>query len=300
VRRALAAALAAAAALGIAGCQSANSTSTSGDTISVYSLLPLQGPTATAAQDVVDGEKLALQQAGGRVGKLTVNFRSVDSSDNGRVDPGSAAKAARSAAQDAGAIAAIGSFGGAEARTEIPLLNEASVALVTTASLPGGLDDPELFPLGPRTFSRMIGDQASQARAIRRLAGQRGCHRAAVLAGPAAADRALAAGVARAAGATGAGSARPRCSFVVGVTPPPARAGASALTPAAPEGAAATSAFARVFKRQASPNALLGYAAMRTVLDAVRAAGTHGNDRAAVARQLQRSSALRWTTLPPR
>jgi ABC-type branched-subunit amino acid transport system substrate-binding protein len=300
VRRALAAALAAAAALGIAGCQSANSTSTSGDTISVYSLLPLQGPTATAAQDVVDGEKLALQQAGGRVGKLTVNFRSVDSSDNGRVDPGSAAKAARSAAQDAGAIAAIGSFGGAEARTEIPLLNEASVALVTTASLPAGLDDPELYPLGPRTFSRVAGSEASQAAAIKRLAAQRGCHRTAVVAGAAPGDRDLAARVARAAGAATTGSARASCTFLVGVIPPAARSGASGLTPDARESAAATSAFARVFRRRASPSALLGYAAMRSVLDAVRAAGTHGNDRAAVARQLQRVRPLPWTTLPPR
>jgi ABC-type branched-subunit amino acid transport system substrate-binding protein len=290
----------AAAAPGLAGCQSANSTSSSGDTISVYSLLPLQGPTATAAQDVVDGEKLALQQAGGRVGKLTVNFRSVDSSEDGRVNPGSAAKAARSAAQDAGAIAAIGSFGGVEARTEIPLLNEASVALLTTASLPAGLDAPELYPLGPRTFSRVAGSEASQAAAIRRLAGQRGCHRAVVLAGPAPGDRGLADRVAHTAGAATTGSARASCTFLVGVVPPAARAGAIGVAPDARQSAAATSAFARVFKRRASPSALLGYAAMRSVLGAVRAAGTHGNDRAAVARQLQRVRPLPWTTLPPR
>jgi ABC-type branched-subunit amino acid transport system substrate-binding protein len=248
---------------------------------------------------VVDGEKLALEQAGGQVGKLTVNFRSVDSSDGGRVTPGSAAKAARTAAQDVSAIAAIGAFGGTEARTEIPLLNEASVALLTTASLPAGLDDAGLYPLGPRTFSRVAGGEASQSTAIEALARQRGCRRTAVVAGPAPGDRALAARVAHAAGATTTGSARRACTFVVGVTPPPARAGASGLTPAARESAAATSAFARVFKRPASPSALLGYAAMRSVLDAVRAAGEHGNDRAAVARQLQRVRPLPWATLPP-
>jgi hypothetical protein len=205
------------------GCRdTANSTSTGGDTVSVYSLLPLEGRTAGAAHDIVDGEKLALQQAGGQVGKLTVNFRSVDSSDNGRVTAGSAATAARAAAQDASAIAAIGALDGDEARTEIPLLNEASVALLTTAPLPAGLDDNALYPLGPLTFSRLTRGDISPLRALR-------------AAGP--------------------------------------RVGA---------------AYARVFGRPASTDALLGYSAMRTVLGAIRSAGPHGNDRAAVARELQR------------
>ena len=210
-------------ALVAAGCRdTANSTSTGGDTVSVYSLLPLEGRSAGAAHDIVDGEKLALQQAGGQVGKLTVNFRSVDTSDNGRMTAGSAAKAARAAAQDVSAIAAIGALDGSEARTEIPLLNEASVALLTTAPLPADLDAGELYPLGPRTFSRLTRGDVSQARALR-------------AAGP------------RVAGAYG-----------------------------------------RVFRRAASRDALLGYSAMQAVLGAIRAAGPHGNDRAAVARELQR------------
>ena len=233
--RSLAASLLAAVALVATGCRdTANSTSTGGDTISVYSLLPLEGPTARTAHDIVDGEKLALQQAGGQVGKLTVNFRSVDTSDNGRMTAGSAAKAARAAAQDASAnaaraaaqdnsaIAAIGALGDGEARTEIPLLNEASVALLSTAPLPASLDDDALYPLGPRTFSRLTRGAASPAPALRAV-GRR--------VGP---------------------------------------------------------SYARVFGRPATPDALLGYAAMRAVLGAIRAASPHGNDRAAVARELQR------------
>ena len=220
--RPLAASLLAAVALVATGCRdTANSTSTGGNTVSVYSLLPLEGRATTAAHDIVDGEKLALQQAGGQVGKITVNFRSVDTSDNGRVTRGSAAKAARAAAQDNSAIAAIGALGDGEARTEIPLLNEASVALLSTAPLPASLDDDALYPLGPRTFSRLTRG-ASPAPALRAV-GRR--------VGP---------------------------------------------------------SYARVFGRPATPDALLGYAAMRAVLGAIRAASPHGNDRAAVARELQR------------
>jgi ABC-type branched-subunit amino acid transport system substrate-binding protein len=253
VTRALAGCLLAAAALVATGCRdSANSTSTGGDTISVYSLLPLEGPTATAAHDIVDGEKLALQQANGQVGKLTVNYRSVDSSDDGHVDATTAAKAARSAAQDPSAIAAIGALGTAEARTEIPLLNEASVALLTTASLGADLDRPELYPLGPRTFSRLVGDERSRAIALIGAVRRRGCSR------------------------TRTGG---RC---VDVVPRPS---------VAPRVAAG---FAKVFKRPASRDALLGYQAMQVVLAAIRAAGPHGNDRAAVARQLQRVKPVPW------
>ena len=221
--RPLAASLLAAVALVATGCRdTANSTSTGGNTVSVYSLLPLEGRATTAAHDIVDGEKLALQQAGGQVGKITVNFRSVDTSDNGRVTRGSAAKAARAAAQDNSAIAAIGALGDGEARTEIPLLNEASVALLSTAPLPASLDDDALYPLGPRTFSRLTRGAASPAPALRAV-GRR--------VGP---------------------------------------------------------SYARVFGRPATPDALLGYAAMRAVLGAIRAASPHGNDRAAVARELQR------------
>ena len=221
--RPLAASLLAAVALVATGCRdTANSTSTGGNTVSVYSLLPLEGRATTAAHDIVDGEKLALQQAGGQVGKITVNFRSVDTSDNGRVTRGSAAKAARAAAQDNSAIAAIGALGDGEARTEIPLLNEASVALLSTAPLPASLDDDALYPLGPRTFSRLTRGAASPAPALRAV-GRR--------VGP---------------------------------------------------------SYARAFGRPATPDALLGYAAMRAVLGAIRAASPHGNDRAAVARELQR------------
>src|SRR3954471_3039454 len=185
-------------ALACAGCRdTANSTSTGGDTLSVYSILPLQGANGQAARDVADGEKLALQQARGQVGDLVINFRSVDSAPEGRVTAATAAAAARKAAQDPSAIAAIGALGAAEARTEIPLLNEASVALVTTAAIPSTLDDRRLYPNGRPTFSRVVGDDRSQARAVAALAERESCRRLSLYVGVEPDDHALAAAVER-------------------------------------------------------------------------------------------------------
>ena len=71
---------------------------------------PLEGPDAARSRDLVDGEKLALREQGGLVNDFTVNFRSVNSAEDGEVTTASAAAAARKVAQDPGAIAAIGAL----------------------------------------------------------------------------------------------------------------------------------------------------------------------------------------------
>src|SRR4051794_9922457 len=130
---------AAAMVVALGGCASSTSNTTVGPTLSVYSILPLQGPRAQDADDIVDGEKLALRQAGGKVAGRVVNFRSVDSADKGRVTPGSAASAARLAAQDASAIAVIGTLGAEEARVVVPIADEARLPLVSPATTYAGL-----------------------------------------------------------------------------------------------------------------------------------------------------------------
>ena len=235
------AALACAAACALAGCGGdAASTSTGTDTITVYSVLPLEGAQGRVMRDLVDGQKLALRQAHGQVGGLTVNFRSVDSAEDGVVTPASAAAAGRKAAQDLNTIAAIGVFGVTEARTVVPLLNEASVAVATPGVTYNGLTsergaqepgEPErLYPSGQRTLARIVGDDVSQARAAVALAAERGCRRLAVVRGESDADRSLAQLVEQAlAGrrtiARGEASDRSSCVFVaIGAPAPAARA----------------------------------------------------------------------------
>ena len=78
-RRALALALLAAA-LTAAGCGNTDAIrrggTSGGTTLTVYSSLPTPG--RGVSRDIVDGEKLALAQAHGKVGKYTINFSSLD------------------------------------------------------------------------------------------------------------------------------------------------------------------------------------------------------------------------------
>ena len=68
------------------------------------------------------------------------------------------------------------------------------------------------------------------------------------------------------------------------------------LVPLPQAGARVADAFARTFGRRPRREGLLGYDAMRAVLQAVREAGNRGNDRAAVARRLLRANSDGWGT----
>ena len=86
-----------------------------GDTLTIYSSLPLQGPHKAQSQSIVNGEKLALKEAGGKAGEFKVNFASRDDATAGDSDapgwnPGRTADNASKAAQDSRTIAYIGEF----------------------------------------------------------------------------------------------------------------------------------------------------------------------------------------------
>jgi ABC-type branched-subunit amino acid transport system substrate-binding protein len=139
------------------------------DTLTVYSLLP--DPRTPAAADMIDGEKLALAQAGGRAGGRTVNFVSLDEGADGK--PGDVADAARDVISDTQVIAVIGGLDSAGARTSAPLFNEAGLLQVGLgAGYPGltrraGPDEPARYqPSAHTTFARIVGDDLQQAAPI--------------------------------------------------------------------------------------------------------------------------------------
>ena len=55
-----------------------------GDTLTIFSSLPLQGPHADQAQSIVNAQKLALREAGGKVGGLQDQLRLGRRRDRGR------------------------------------------------------------------------------------------------------------------------------------------------------------------------------------------------------------------------
>jgi branched-chain amino acid transport system substrate-binding protein len=159
-----------------------------GDQLTIYSSLPLQGPDGAISRQIVAGEKLALADDGGRVGRLTVSFVSLDDSNptTGQWDPGVTAANARAAAHDPTTIAYIGDFNSGATAISLPLMNAAGILQVSpaspyiglTASLDAGEDEPERFyPTSLRTFGRIApGDQvqaAAQVATMRRLGVRR-------------------------------------------------------------------------------------------------------------------------------
>jgi ABC-type branched-subunit amino acid transport system substrate-binding protein len=181
-RRAFALALAAVA-LGHAGCGSREAIraggTTVGPTLTVYSSLP--SPGRGSSRDIVDGEKLALAEIHGKLGRWAINFASLD---EGGADPRArdkaAGEAARNAMADTQTAAVIGTLDSDGARASIPLLNAAGFLQVSLGAGYSGFTrriatgEPERFyPAGGHTFARVVGDDRAQARALVRAAGAR-------------------------------------------------------------------------------------------------------------------------------
>jgi branched-chain amino acid transport system substrate-binding protein len=168
-----------AAVAGVAGCGGTVAASTNqaiGSQLAVYSSLPLQGPLAAISQELVNGEKLALSEATGRVGRFKIGFASLDDSNptSGRWSPGETATAAKTAAQDTSTIAYLGDYNSGATAVSLFPINEAGIPQVSpgspyqglTSPLDAGQDEPARFyPTGKRTFVRLIPGDAVQAAA---------------------------------------------------------------------------------------------------------------------------------------
>jgi len=162
----------------LSGCGSVSGAASTlvGDELTVYSSLPLQGPSAGVSQQIVNGEKLALYDAGGHVGPFRISYDSQDDSNptGGQWSPSVTAADAKTAANDPSTIAYLGDYNSAATAISLPLINAAGILQISPASPYGGLtsslyagqDEPERFyPTGRRNFARLQpGDQA-QARA---------------------------------------------------------------------------------------------------------------------------------------
>jgi branched-chain amino acid transport system substrate-binding protein len=185
----------AATATAVAGCGGvgiSGATEATGNQLAVYSSLPLQGPGAASSAEIVNGERLALAQAGGRVGKFKVGYVSLDDADpnSGKLDPEATSTNAKTAAQDTSTIAYLGDLGSAATAVSLPLINAAGILQVSpsspyiglTSSLDAGQDEPERFyPSGKRNFGRLqLGDEAQAAAQVQLMQSLR-VHRLYVL-----------------------------------------------------------------------------------------------------------------------
>jgi branched-chain amino acid transport system substrate-binding protein len=169
--------LLAASSFGLAACGSDDSDSGSGGTstsessgsksLTIYSSLPLQGDSRAQSLSVVNGEKLALESAGGKVGDFTIKYVSLDDSTAaaGKWDPGATSGDARKAAQDKSTIGYLGEFNSGASAISIPILNEAGILQISPSNTATGLtralgadkgEPDKYYPSGKRTYGRVV------------------------------------------------------------------------------------------------------------------------------------------------
>jgi branched-chain amino acid transport system substrate-binding protein len=161
--------------------------SAEGDTLAIYSSLPLQGAQRPQTTDMVRGAELAVKQHGGKAGEFTIEYTSLDDStaQAGAWTPEATSANARRVAQDDNSIAYIGEFNSGASAISIPILNEVPIAQVSPANTAVGLtsDEPgadegepeKYYPTGNRHYLRIVPKDTIQGAALASLMKKDGC-----------------------------------------------------------------------------------------------------------------------------
>jgi branched-chain amino acid transport system substrate-binding protein len=185
-------------AFGVAACGSSDNKSSGGSgstgstSLTIYSSLPLQGDSRPQSESVVNGEKLALQEHGGKVGKFTIKYVSLDDSTaaTGKWEPGATSSDARKAAQDKSTIAYLGEFNSGASAISIPIINEAGILQISPSNTYVGLTRSEgadkgepdkYYPSGKRTYGRVVPADHIQAAAQVAFQKDQGCKKTYIL-----------------------------------------------------------------------------------------------------------------------
>jgi branched-chain amino acid transport system substrate-binding protein len=192
----------AALALGVTACggddgDSGSSSSSSGDSgaaagkqLTIYSSVPLQGASRVQTTAVVNGAKLALEQAGNKAGAHTIKYEPLDDStaQAGSWTPEQESANARKAAQDDSTAVYIGTFNSGAAAVSIPILNEAGVPMISPANTAVGLttnqpgsnpgEPDKYYPAGTRNYTRIVPKDTIQGAALATVMKEDGCTKA--------------------------------------------------------------------------------------------------------------------------
>ena len=150
--------------------------SSAAKTLTIYSSLPLQGDNRPQSEDVIRGEQLALEEAGGKAGETKIKYVSLDDATaaSGKWEPGKVSENARKAVGDDTTIAYLGEFNSGASAISIPLLNEAGILQVSPSNTYVGLTraegaekgEPQKYqPSGQKTFGRVVPADHIQAAA---------------------------------------------------------------------------------------------------------------------------------------
>jgi branched-chain amino acid transport system substrate-binding protein len=144
-------------------------------TAKIVSDLPRQGANRAQTTTMVNAINLAIDERNGKAGNIKIEYESLDdaTAQAGQWDAAKCAENAQSAAQDDEIIGWIGPFNSGCAAVEIPILNEAGLAMISPANTYTGLTKPtpdesepdKYYPTGERNYARVIVTDVQQGQA---------------------------------------------------------------------------------------------------------------------------------------
>jgi branched-chain amino acid transport system substrate-binding protein len=153
-------------ACGSSGSSGGGGSCVSGNTLTIYSSLPFDPTDKPQSQDVVDGEKMALQKAGNKVGKFNIKYVSLDDSTpaEGHWEAGQVSSNARTAAQNKNTILYLGEFNSGATAVSLPILNRSGLLQISpsntylglTKKSPDPAEPAKYYPTGKRTYGRVV------------------------------------------------------------------------------------------------------------------------------------------------
>ncbi|MFN3485653.1 MAG: branched-chain amino acid ABC transporter substrate-binding protein, partial [Planctomycetota bacterium] len=114
--------------------------------VKIVSSLPRTGSAAAQTGTIVNGIRLALEEAGGRAGAFRVDYEDWDDASPQRGDWDAAVEAANAdrAVKDPDVVVYIGTYNSGAAKVSIPKLNAASLAMISPANTYPGFTKPGL------------------------------------------------------------------------------------------------------------------------------------------------------------
>ena len=144
-------------------------TSTDKGTIKLYSSWPLSGPYEQLGGDAVEAVKMCLEDFGNAAGGYAITYIALDdgvAANNGGWEAGKESDNANKVINDPAAMVYIGTLDSGAAKIAIPILNEASMPMISTGATYPGLtkaiegvteagEPDRYYPTGERTFMRV-------------------------------------------------------------------------------------------------------------------------------------------------
>src|SRR5215217_7802151 len=162
-------------AIGCGGGDSGGGGGAESPTAKIVSDLPRQGANRAQTTTMVNAINLALDERNGKAGDIKIEYEGLDdaTAQAGQWDAAKCAENAQSAAQDDQIIGWIGPFNSGCAQVEIPILNEAGLAMISPANTYTGLTKPtpdktepdKYYPSGERNYARVIVTDVQQGQA---------------------------------------------------------------------------------------------------------------------------------------